>query len=236
MTEPAPSLISQQVQSMALAWSRGERRLADDVLAQFPGLGDEETVRLIYEEVCLRRESGEDVATSEVVNHYPRFKDELEVLLGCDRMLRPFSRVALFPSAPGALGPFRLLEELGRGALGTTYLASDPRLGDRLVVLKVIPEVEQEHLSLARLQHTHIIPLFSEQSFPDRGLRALCMPYLGGATLARVLDRLAGIAPARGAASTLSRRSNRRTQLGQRLPPSTGHTGASSRARPMSRP
>ncbi len=165
------------------------------MLARFPGLGDEETVRLIYEEVSLRRESGEDVATTEVVGRYPRYKDELEVLLGCDRMLRPFSRVAVFPAAGDDLGPFRLIEELGRGASGKTYLASEPGLGGRLVVLKVIADVEEEHLSLARLQHTHIIPLFSEQSFPDRGLRALCMPYLGGTSLARLLDSMVDIPP-----------------------------------------
>jgi serine/threonine protein kinase/Flp pilus assembly protein TadD len=189
-------LISRQVRAMALAWSRGERVLAEDVLAQFSGLGDEEIVRLIYEEVALRREAGEDVATTEVINRYPLYKDELEVLLGCDRMLRPFSRAALLPGAPGELGPFRLLAELGRGASGVTYLAEEPALGGRLVVLKVIPDDQEEHLSLARLQHTNIIPLYSETSFPDRGLRALCMPYLGGASLARLIDIVSSIAPA----------------------------------------
>jgi eukaryotic-like serine/threonine-protein kinase len=45
------------------------------------------------------------------------------------------------------------------------------------------------------LQHTHVVPLFCEQTFKDRGLRALCMPYLGGATLARMLQELREIAP-----------------------------------------
>jgi serine/threonine protein kinase len=56
--------------------------------------------------------------------------------------------------------------------------------------LKDIPDDQEEHLSMARFQHTHIIHLFSEQTFPDRGLRALCMPYLGGASLARLLEAL----------------------------------------------
>jgi serine/threonine protein kinase len=133
------------------------------------------------------------VATTEVGNRFPRWKDELEVLLGCDRMLRPFSRVAMFPAIGDELGPFRLLAEIGQGASGKTYLAAEPALGNRLVVLKVITDDQQEHLSLARLRHTHIIPLFSEQSWPDRGLRALCMPYLGGASLARVLDGVAHV-------------------------------------------
>ena len=102
----------------------------NELLASHPGLGDEAAIRLIYEEVCLRRESGQDVATTEVVNRFPRWKDELEVLLGCDRMLRPFSRVAMFPEAGEDLGPFRLLAELGRGASGKTYLAAEPALAE----------------------------------------------------------------------------------------------------------
>ena len=191
--------ISRQVQAMASAWARGERVSAEELLASHPGLGDEAAIRLIYEEVCLRRESGEEIATTEVVNRFPRWKDELEVLLGCDRMLRPFSRVAMFPSVGEDLGPFRLLAELGRGASGKTYLAAEPALGNRLVVLKVIADDQEEHLSLARLRHTHIIPLFSEQSWPERGLRALCMPYLGGASLARILEGVAHIPPAKRA-------------------------------------
>jgi serine/threonine protein kinase/Flp pilus assembly protein TadD len=183
--------VSRQIRAMTSAWSRGQKVSAADLLARHPGLSDEVAVRLIYEEVCLRRDAGQDVATTEVINRFPRWKDELEVLLGCDRMLRPFSRVATFPIAGDDLGPFRLLGVLGAGASGKTYLASEPALGNRLVALKVITDDQDEHLSLARLRHTHIIPLFSEQSFPERGLRGLCMPYLGGASLARLLEGLA---------------------------------------------
>ena len=91
------------------------------------------------------------------------------------------------------LGPFHLIAELGRGASGRTYLATEPALADRPVVLKVISDDQEEHLRLARLQHTHIVPLYSEQTLPDRGLRALCMPYLGGASLAQILDALGDI-------------------------------------------
>jgi tetratricopeptide (TPR) repeat protein len=37
--------------------------------------------------------------------------------------------------------------------------------------------------------------LFSERTFPERRLRALCMPYLGGASLSQVLEALAPIPP-----------------------------------------
>lgn len=187
--------VARQVDAMVAAWRRGEPLEAEDLLARHPGLDDEAAVRLIYEEVCLRREAGHDVRTDEVVGRFPRWRDELELLLRCDRLLRPPDEGAAFPDVGESLGPFRLLAELGRGASGRTFLAVQPALADRPVVLKVIPSDQEEHLSLARLQHTHIVPLFSEQTFPDQGLRALCMPYLGGASLGRVLDALHGVAP-----------------------------------------
>src|SRR5271155_4415108 len=67
--------ISREVQALVSAWSRGERVSAEDLLARYPGLDDEAAIRLIYEEVCLRRESGDDIATTEVVNRFPHWKD-----------------------------------------------------------------------------------------------------------------------------------------------------------------
>ena len=188
--------IDAQVESLAAAWRRGERPTVASILDKYPDLDDEAAVRLIYEEVCLHRETGLDVATSEVIRRYPRWRDDLEPLLGFDRLIRPNipgRSAAPFPEVGERLGDFRLLAELGRGASGRTFLAAQPSLADRPVVLKVTARDHDEHLSLARLQHTHIVPLYSEQVFPDRSLRALCMPYLGGATLDRLLDDLAAI-------------------------------------------
>ncbi len=182
---------------MAAAWDRGERPTAAESLAKNPGLDGEAAVRLIYEEVCLRREAGLQLDTSEVVRRYPRWRADLEPLLGADRLLRaPLPSIAL-PEPGERLGDFRLMAELGRGSAGRTFLAAQPSLADRPVVLKVTAFDHDEHLSLARLQHTHIVPLYSEQVFPERGLRALCMPYLGGATLAHLLDALTPIPPER---------------------------------------
>jgi tetratricopeptide (TPR) repeat protein len=181
---------------MAAAWSRGERVSAAEIIDRNPDIDDESAVRIIYEEVNLRRDAGEDVPTTEVVTRYPRWRDELEVLLGCDRLLRPSTGPAEVPEVGEHLGPFYLKAELGRGASGRTFLATEPTLADRPVVLKVISDDQEEHLSLARLQHTNIIPLFSEHSFPERRLRALCMPYLGGTSLSQILETLAPIPPA----------------------------------------
>ncbi|HSB52998.1 MAG TPA: serine/threonine-protein kinase, partial [Gemmatimonadales bacterium] len=70
-------------------------------------------------------------------------------------------------------------------------------LANRLVVLKITPHEGREHLSLARLQHAHIVPLYCVQDLADRDLRLLCMPYLGGTTLGRLLSELGEIPIAR---------------------------------------
>ena len=184
------------VEAMAEDWKRGVRTTAEEVMAGNPGLDDEAAIRLIYEETCLRRESGQEVATSEVVRRFPRGRAELEILLRCDRLMRPPVPIA-FPEVGDRLGDFDLLGELGRGASGRTFLASQPALADRPVVLKLMPGHLDEHLSLAGLQHTHIVPLYSAQLFPDRGLRGLCMPYLGGSNLSRLLADLSELDPAR---------------------------------------
>jgi serine/threonine protein kinase len=95
-----------------------------------------------------------------------------------------------FPEIGESAGDFVLLAELGRGRQGRVFLATQPTLADRLVVLKVTPRHDQEFLSLARLQHTHIIPLYGVHDLPGRNLRALCQPYFGGATLAKVLEAM----------------------------------------------
>jgi serine/threonine protein kinase/Flp pilus assembly protein TadD len=177
---------------MAADWRRGECRPAEDYLARHAELLDrpEEAVRLVYEEICLRQECGQEVAADELVRRFPRWSAELAVLLDCHRLMQSRLAAPQFPAVGESLGDFRLVAELGQGAQGRVFLATQPDLADRPVVLKVTPRRAREHLSLARLQHTHIIPLHAMYEFPGQNLRALCMPFLGGATLARVLDLL----------------------------------------------
>jgi serine/threonine protein kinase/Tfp pilus assembly protein PilF len=148
-------------------------------------------VPLIYEEMCLRRERGQEAAPEEYLRRFPHWRRELEMLLFCHDLFetRP---APLFPEVGESLGGFELLAELGRGLHGRVFLARQPALADRPVVLKLTPRSGREHLSLARLQHTHILPLLSVQDDPARGLFLLCMPYFGGASLARILDSSPG--------------------------------------------
>jgi len=199
--DPTPSLATRLADDLASRWARGERPAAEEYFARFPELSDqpEAALALIYEELCQRQAHGEDVrdATTAVLARFPQWASQLEVLVACHRLLGPDADPAVMPTVGESVGEFRLLAELGRGASGGVFLAAQPALADRPVVLKVTPRSGGEHLALARLQHTHVVPLYSAGDDPARGLRFLCMPYFGGASLARVLDGLADCPPHR---------------------------------------
>jgi serine/threonine protein kinase len=88
------------------------------------------------------------------------------------------------------LGDFELLRLLGTGSFGRVFLARQSSLG-RLVALKVTACQGQEGRTLARLEHDYIVQVFSETDEPSSGFRLLCMQYIPGATLGRVIEGLA---------------------------------------------
>jgi eukaryotic-like serine/threonine-protein kinase len=179
------------------AWRRGERPLAEEFLARDPELGDEAAIRLIYEEFCLRQEAGIETDPAEFARRFPKWRAELELLLDCHRMMGPSPALEALPSVGEILAGFRLHAELGRGVSGRVFLATQPELANRPVVLKVTPRGREEHLSLAQLQHMNIVPLHSAQVLFDRNLQVLCMPFLGAASLAQILELLKSVPPAR---------------------------------------
>jgi serine/threonine protein kinase/Tfp pilus assembly protein PilF len=95
---------------------------------------------------------------------------------------------------PAAVGDqlfgFRLHHELGHGAFARVFLATQADLAGRPVVVKISGIAGDEPQTLAQLQHTHIVPIHSVHEDKSKGLRAVCMPYFGGASLAAVLQAL----------------------------------------------
>jgi serine/threonine protein kinase/tetratricopeptide (TPR) repeat protein len=85
---------------------------------------------------------------------------------------------------------FRLQYELGSGAFAKVFLAEQVDLAGRPVVLKISSTDGREPQTLAQLQHTNIVPIYSHHEDAALGLRAVCMPFLGGASLSRVLGTL----------------------------------------------
>jgi eukaryotic-like serine/threonine-protein kinase len=95
------------------------------------------------------------------------------------------------------LGPYEVVDAIGRGGMGEVYRARDTRLG-RTVAIKVLPahvatnadlkqRFEREARALATISHPHICPVFDVGA--QDGLDYLVMEHLDGETLAARLAR-----------------------------------------------
>jgi eukaryotic-like serine/threonine-protein kinase len=90
-------------------------------------------------------QAGEPIDPEAVIAEHPQFADRLRRLLPALALLADCSRAAaggpLTVGAPqplGELGDFRLVREVGRGAMGVVYEAEQLSLRRR-VALKVLP-------------------------------------------------------------------------------------------------
>ena len=179
-------------------WEAGERAGA----GRYRGLNlsDDAMVALAYEEYCLREDGGETPDPNAFYERFPEVAPalrrvlEIHDLVGSGGVastaslgLSPCVARVPFPEAGQTIAGFSLVEELGRGGFARVFLAKERQLGDRLVALKVARSGSREPQTLARLQHTHIVPVHSYRIDPATGLHLLCMPYFGRVTLARLL-------------------------------------------------
>ena len=87
-------------------------------------------------------------------------------------------------------GAYTIERELGGGGMSRVFLAEETRLGRRVVVKVLSPDLahglsaerfEREIKLAARLQHPHIVPLLSAGDV--EGLPYYTMPYVAGASL-----------------------------------------------------
>jgi serine/threonine protein kinase/WD40 repeat protein len=131
---------------------------------------------------------------ADFLREHPDRKQEVEALLAAQGQLDQ-ARGAAPPTALKILGPFHILGRIHGGGMGELYEAREERL-NRRVIIKVIrrgeadatarERFENEQQVLARLHHTHIVPIFA--SGEDSGVQYYAMPYIDGANLRDVLD------------------------------------------------
>ncbi len=86
---------------------------------------------------------------------------------------------------------YRILEQIGDGAFGVVYRATQPQIGREVAIKAVHPELanhpdfvrrfEREAQTVARLEHPHIVPLYDYWREPDAAY--LVMRFLRGGSL-----------------------------------------------------
>ena len=189
-------------------WSAGDRGAAEDYRVRWPEFfsSGDLLAQLAFEEFRIRRSVGEDVSSEAFRQRYAidtsiwpdRVDDSpaaVETRRGKGSTLRhglaeggertrPPARE--FPGLGSQFAGFQLLEELGTGRFGRVYLARQPDLANRHVVLKLSRDLWGESERLAKLQHTNIVPVYSVHQQDE--LQAVCMPYRGRLTLRDVVD------------------------------------------------
>jgi len=200
----ARSLKRELLEELRADWDRGTPRPPEELLGRWPGdpAGDPDAASLLFEDYCQRQKHSADSAAPNIEDYEERFPDQKDSLRslfrqhsvwksldGGDPSRGSSTRLAL-PSVGDELFDFRLRQELGRGAFARVFLAEQAGLADRPVVLKVSAIDGDEPQTLAQLQHTNIVPIYSVHEDARAGLRAVCMPYFGGESLSKILRAL----------------------------------------------
>jgi serine/threonine protein kinase len=111
-------------------------------------------------------------------------------------------QVASFPAPGMRLGPYELIRELGRGGMGTVYLARDTKLGRRVAIkfLKsagpgITARFNREARATARCSHENIVVI--HEVGEHQGQPFMVLEYLEGAPLSRQITAGQRIPPPR---------------------------------------
>jgi serine/threonine protein kinase len=226
-----PALVGMIKVDLKRRWKLGQRVKVESYLETYPELGTPETapVDLVQAEYEARQQSGEAVTASQFRLRFPRQALQLQqpTQPDSDRPTPPgpstHSTRTPDPSAapPGGDGPakvpgslpeqfgrYRILQCLGKGGMGTVYLAHDTSL-DRRVALKVphwttenspqaLARFLQEARAASALRHANICPVYDVGE--AGGVPYLTMAYIEGRPLSEVA-RSDGPAPQQQAAA-----------------------------------
>ena len=191
--------------SMLRGLSRERWKVVERLLDAVLDLDPEQRVRFL-EEACA-----DDPALGEEVR---------ALLSACDNGAKMFERpaaIAFAPllgkreaKAPAMLGGrYRIVREIGRGGMGTVYLAEDPKHGRQVAVKALHSDIARvigrerfmrEIEIAARLSHPHILPLHDsgEEAMPgadDEPLLYFVSPFAAGESLRDRLRREPKLSP-----------------------------------------
>jgi serine/threonine protein kinase/Flp pilus assembly protein TadD len=192
---PDRSLKSELLDELRASWEDGPAARSKEPPRRWSGdpPADPNVASLLFEDYQRRALMDESAASKELSNPSRELDDSIAGLVRHNELLRSLGaseastpRLTL-PVVGDRLFGFVLRDELGRGAFARVFLAEQAELAGRLVVLKVSGIEGTEPQTLAQLQHTHIVPIYSVHEDTRAGLRAVCMPYFGGVSLSHAL-------------------------------------------------
>jgi serine/threonine protein kinase/Tfp pilus assembly protein PilF len=186
-----PWAIRRLVAQIKEEWRKGETPDAEAALAAHPQLRRWKSIvlDLAFEEFHLRTDGGQELGPGEFCRRFPEHQRSLLHRIDVEQHLRREEEVHAirWPEAGEEFLGYRLLEELGKGAVGRVFLARQVAMRDRRVVVKITPRGLREAHTLALLNHPHIVPVYRCDEDPKTGLGAICMPYVGRVTMEDLL-------------------------------------------------
>jgi serine/threonine protein kinase len=192
---PDSSTPDSLVRQVIERWRGGALPDAAGFLSANPAVRDHKSLAmdLIYEEYCLRHEAGETLVPSTFCQKFPTYRQSLQRLIDVHQFLDAHPAAEeekkwTWPAAGDSVLGFKIIQKLGEGAIAKVYLAQQPELGQRLVVVKISRHGASEAKLLGKLEHPSIVPIHSVHQDPASGLTCICMPFLGTATLLDLLD------------------------------------------------
>ncbi len=155
---------------------------------------DEEFLDGAFERAVASLEQGSNPRVEDLLQGREHLRVYVEALLHTARQATLVAPDAL-PSVPG----FVLQAEIGRGGMGTVYLARQETLAGRRVALKVLPATSalsararerflREARAIANLRHPNVITVHDVMA--DGDTCAYAMEWVEGASLAELIDFL----------------------------------------------
>jgi hypothetical protein len=204
-----PTLVARLRADQSQRWGQGERVPVESYLKQHPELESDPDalLDLVYAEVLLRMDEGDNPTLDEYLGRFPAHADHLRKRWQVHGIIRgqtppghtaltvPYGRERPVPRLPELPG-YEVIEELGKGGMGIVYKARQIAF-DRLVAIKMIrsaafagpEEVARFHTearAVGRLDHPHVVRVFTfgqEQDGPY-----FVMEYLSGGSLTQLLE------------------------------------------------
>ena len=220
-----PALFELVKADLERKWRSGHPVSLESYLEILPELGTRDSIpaELILAEYEERRRSGEPAEFAEFANRFPRQAETLRRLIGRSLAVVPGSRPGHLANQaapswplpestdlppldpiriPRHFGRYRIIRQLGQGAMGTVYLAHDTQLGRR-VALKVprlaprgisgdlnprgLERFYREVRAAAALHHPNLCPVYDQGEIG--GVYYLTMAYLKGRPLSALIER-----------------------------------------------